>query len=386
MADKKISELTALTSPDGAEELVVNDSGVSKKIAIDNLFAGTGRVGINTSSPSEPLTVNGGTSANTVAKFYSEAANTYIRIDDSTSNGGNFIGVNGDNLHFWTNNTERLRIDSSGNIGIGTASPGANLHVKGNGGVARFEGSDHAYMEWYPKGASNGRKGYIGYGSPGNTDIMLYNENSGSNIQLGTNGSERLRITSSGNVGIGTSSPSAKLDVETGNTTAKIRLGNTSGAHYAELYTDVNGVTIIDSNVDNVAGGSFRIRNGGSERLRIDSSGRVGIGTSSPSEKLHVAGGNLKIGRPNQLIGGIGARSTSGTTDWNDSTNARSGNGYTLLLGSATNGMGGGSYYYSFCYEYANSGNMTQIAIPYATSQQYTRYRYSGTWSSWVSI
>ena len=40
MADVKISELTALTTPDGAEELVVNDSGTTKKITIEDLFAG----------------------------------------------------------------------------------------------------------------------------------------------------------------------------------------------------------------------------------------------------------------------------------------------------------------------------------------------------------
>jgi len=129
-----------------------------------------------------------------------------------------------------------------------------------------------------------------------------------------------------------------------------------------------------------------KIPNGANSAITDDGT-NVGIGTSSPSEKLNVVGGNIKIDRPRQLIGGIGAQTTAGTTDWNDSTNARSGSGYTLLLGNATNGPSGtGGYFHSFCHEYGTGGNMTQIAIPYNGSQQYLRYRYSGTWSSWVSI
>ena len=96
-----------------------------------------------------------------------------------------------------------------------------------------------------------------------------------------------------------------------------------------------------------------------------------------------------------QLIGGVGAESTSGTLDWNDSTNARSGNGNTLLLGNATNGpTGTGAYFHAFSFEYASkdgSGNLTQFAVPYGNSTSidagmYMRGRFSGTWTSWVKI
>ena len=90
-----------------------------------------------------------------------------------------------------------------------------------------------------------------------------------------------------------------------------------------------------------------------------------------------------------QIIGGFGAITTGGTTDWNDATNARAGNGHTLLLGSATNGPGGGGYYHVFCYEYNSNdgnGNMTQIGYPYNGASIVLRTRYSGTWSSWVSV
>lgn len=80
---------------------------------------------------------------------------------------------------------------------------------------------------------------------------------------------------------------------------------------------------------------------------------------------------------------------TGGTTDWNHSTNARSGMGYTLLLGNASNGPGGTIYYHAVSFEYSSkngTGNMTQLAIPYNGSQQYIRYRYSGSWSSWSAV
>ena len=89
------------------------------------------------------------------------------------------------------------------------------------------------------------------------------------------------------------------------------------------------------------------------------------------------------------LRGGIGARTTSGTTDWNHLTNARSGQGYTLLLGTHTNGFGESNYYHPFSFEYSSkdgSGNMTQLAIPYLGGNIWLRSRYSGDWDSWGRI
>lgn len=91
-----------------------------------------------------------------------------------------------------------------------------------------------------------------------------------------------------------------------------------------------------------------------------------------------------------QLIGGLGARSTSGNLDWNDLTNARSGNGHSLLLGSAPNGMGGGTYYHPFTFEYSSkdgTGNLTQMAIPYTRDGSlHYRERYDNTWANWKKV
>ena len=111
----------------------------------------------------------------------------------------------------------------------------------------------------------------------------------------------------------------------------------------------------------------------GSSYLRSDTSGTL-------SGDLFVNG---------QVYGGIGAVTTSGIGDWNHSTNARSGGGYTLLLGSHSNGPGVGNYYHPFSFEYSNkdgTGNMTQFAIPYQTEGIYYRSRYSGSWTGWASV
>ena len=103
-------------------------------------------------------------------------------------------------------------------------------------------------------------------------------------------------------------------------------------------------------------------------------------------KKVHSdSHGRVIIGK-HQLIGGIGAASTLGTLDWNHSTNARSGSGATLLLGTATNGPSGSQYFHSFCFLYGSSGNMTQWAIGYSTNHRYQRNYYASTWSSWSAF
>lgn len=103
---------------------------------------------------------------------------------------------------------------------------------------------------------------------------------------------------------------------------------------------------------------------------------------------------SLQVNGSGQLLGGFGAAFTTGTLDWNDSSNARPGNGYSLLQGTATNGPSSDHapathYFHPFSFEYNTknaSGNMTQFAIPYNGVHMLFRYRYSGTWSVWHKI
>ena len=125
------------------------------------------------------------------------------------------------------------------------------------------------------------------------------------------------------------------------------------------------------------------------------SSSNDGTGSGLDADKLDgIEGANylrsdVADTMNSQLSGGFGAVTSSGTTDWNHISNARSGNGYTLLTGNASNGPGGSTYFHSLSFEYSSkngTGNMTQFAIPYNGATVHFRYRYSGSWTGWYKI
>ena len=139
--------------------------------------------------------------------------------------------------------------------------------------------------------------------------------------------------------------------------------------------------------------------------LTIDGTTANGVltygGTNNIDTEANLTFDGSSLNVNGQLYGGFGSKTTGGTADWNHSTNARSGNGYTLLLNSATNGpttasnATNNSYYHTLNFEYAsydNDGNMTQLGIPYSFStslygvRPVIRSRYGGTWSSWNSL
>jgi hypothetical protein len=107
-------------------------------------------------------------------------------------------------------------------------------------------------------------------------------------MRVFANGAERMRITSSGNVGIGTSSPTSKLTVDGSNVTVSAGYGIAFAGDQDRIMTpedNVSGALIRWGGT-----GICRFSAGATERMRIDSGGNVGIGTSSPSEKLDISG------------------------------------------------------------------------------------------------
>jgi hypothetical protein len=205
---------------------------------------------------------------------------------------------------------ERLRITSTGNLGIGTSSPSARLHV--NDGSFILSNSTTTDLT-ITGGTGNQCRIFFGDSGSSTQGRVAY-DNSTDSLQVDTNGTERMRITSAGNVGIGTTSPSAKLQVTgTATVTGLTTLGSATetpiqidrlsdSISYGLItlngaLTNATAAGIIGKGTGGDAGNLYYTsptahvwQIAATERMRLNSSGQVGIGTSSPSARLQIQG------------------------------------------------------------------------------------------------
>jgi hypothetical protein len=209
---------------------------------------------------------------------------------------------------FLTNNTERLRITAAGLVGVGTSSPISPLDVNGQVRAGNLQITDGTYgLDITPRAygvqlETRGTNQAI--------DIRSYGTTSASYITLATQNTERLRITSAGLVGIGTSSPATPLDV-VGNIRAvtsatsatTVRIGNTGnnvflGVESSTGGSNITGSTAYAGTITSNGPIQFSASNGGSVQATLDASGRLGIG-ATPSTVLDVntssGGSQLRI-------------------------------------------------------------------------------------------
>ena len=175
-----------------------------------------------------------------------------------------------------TNGVGRLFVDASGNVGVGTASPAAPLHI--NSGTSNL----CATLESSDVGAGISFKDNVSTGFNG---IQVDRDD----MRVFTANAEKLRITSAGLVGIGTSAPATNLHIAS--TNAQLRLQDTDGTNQFGQISQSAGILYF-FNRNNVSYGEIRFQqNNGTTTLTpltIDSSQRVGIGTTSPQDLLHI--------------------------------------------------------------------------------------------------
>jgi hypothetical protein len=279
------------------------DMTPTERVTITN----SGNVGIGTTSPGRPLTISsttadkvyltGGTVQNGIlldsvgssAQYYYGSGNNLLVGGDqgavvafnvSSSTAAIFFDSS-NNIRFGaTPTTERMRITSTGNVGIGTTAPDRDpsgtrsLAISGGGSLA-------ASLDLY----GNARNFAIftgGAGALGFFDL--------------TAGSERMRITSGGNVGIGTTEPDRffHINANTSTTTAIQKVQNVGTGDAVTEYR-IPGVSWYIGN-DASDAGKFKIGQdplGTSDRFVIADGGNVGIGSSSPGVRLVNSGATL---------------------------------------------------------------------------------------------
>ncbi len=297
--ENTIAGLSALTAGDNVEIVVYETFSlfnstfngnliVNEDLTVDtntlHVDSTNNRVGIGTGSPDRDLHVYSsgtdarikieaaGTNGEATLELFNDASAFTLRIDDDDTFRIRDTDGSGER--------DRLVIDGSGNVGIGTSSPEGTLHIENisNNSVImdapanRFNsigfqtaGVDKWWLGRADSDQISGDAFFIGIDNGNATDAGGL--------------SNKLVITQSGNVGIGTSSPSSAAGFD-----AKLQL---ESANPMLVYKETDQSTKWEVGA---WGGNYVVFNGSSERMRINSSGNVGIGTTSPSAPLHVVG------------------------------------------------------------------------------------------------
>jgi len=291
---------------------------------------------------------------------------------DFGTGGGNATGK----THLVTQATPRLTVDESGDIGIGTTSPSAHLHLVGNDEQIRLDGTS-PYLSFY-NGASY--EGYLWH--TGGSMIMATVE--AEPLYFRTNLATRMTVDAIGNVGIGTIVPSSKLHISDGDVTIENNSLSTpainlSGTTYGNSIAQTNGTQEWRSVVwsDNAyrivktSGSTFTpltIFNNTFQDALVLAQNGVGIGTSTP--------GNYKFKIVHDAFG-LNLENATGGNDWElYATSATSENLFLYNNGSSLGNFDGTTGAYSSTSDRRLKKNIRPIESVLAKVNQLEASRY----------
>jgi len=281
---------TGIFSP-GADQVAISTNGTGRLFVDSNGFVGIGAV--NTGSSGAQLTT---TTSATTARFIVESTNAAgfpgVRLLNGTGNWEMQVDGANQGLRLLNGASERLRIDSTGRLGLGTSSPNTRLTIASSA----FSGTETPHLQLLNTSAGVGTTSNLEFIAGGtgidNTRKALIQAISGtsssSNLTFwttadGTTLSERLRITGAGNVGIGTTSPTSPFTVRTAS-------GNEAQAEFSGANTgrglkiSTGSATLADALViydAQTSTGQHAFNIAGTEAVRIDNSRRLLVGTST---------------------------------------------------------------------------------------------------------
>jgi hypothetical protein len=301
------------------------------------------------------------TTTDSEGNYYASSTADFLvfeKLDSQTSPDGGILFTNNGGNDGSSPETVAMAIRGDGDIGIGHISPSTTLHLKSpNNRISLFEsttndqqayitinssnaGTDtHSYV-YFNEGSSG--KGAVGYQANADTIALVYDNGIAS-----TNG---INITSGGNVGIGTSNPGYALDVYESAADAFIRLRSDASdsaalirfkndaREYSTGISENDDFVVYDANSGNVP---FKIEPGAPASTIVAlSNGNVGIGKSSPGEKLHISGGKMLIQDTAVVWDDETPGTTRGSIHLSPQTNTGTEEGLAITFGSQDAGTG----------------------------------------------
>ena len=252
------------------------------KVDTDTLYvdASNDRVGVNTNTPSRDLQIGNGGSNAAVAIVASNTALSQLAFGDTDDDNYGQILVDHSTNKLQIQNggggpiiDRGITLDSSENVGIGTASPQSRLHI------ANATGNNLGLIFINP---TETVRQYFADDSTDSDFFITYDGNGGAEITLQHDGKLALNASNGDNVGMSTINPSKKLTVD-----GNIKIDGNS----REFYFAGNQAQIRASS----ASTDITFVNSSTELVRFASDGNVGIGTSDPSAQLTVSGDGIRI-------------------------------------------------------------------------------------------